>query len=203
MSQKNKYIYRLLSNTYFYSIFQRIMLGTSFRSKIVKKFIKKENVNVLDVGCGPAEILESLPKVNYFGYDINPNYINYAKNKYYNKGKFFCKKFSKKEIKKLPKFDHVLLLGILHHLNDEEIASLMKLIKKVLKKNGNINTEDPIFLKKQNPIAKIIITMDRGENVRSKTEYIKLIKKYFTKIKTYIYHQKFIPYTWYVMTCKN
>ena len=184
MSQKNKYIYRLLSNTYFYSIFQRIMLGTSFRSKIVKKFIKKE-------------------KVNYFGYDINPNYINYAKNKYYNKGKFFCKKFSKKEIKKLPKFDHVLLLGILHHLNDEEIASLMKLIKKVLKKNGNIITEDPIFLKKQNPIAKIIITMDRGENVRSKTEYIKLIKKYFTKIKTYIYHQKFIPYTWYVMTCKN
>ena len=55
------------------------MSGTSFRKKIVNSLITKSNVAVLDIGCGPAEILESLPRVQYFGYDINRNYINYAK----------------------------------------------------------------------------------------------------------------------------
>ena len=33
-------------------------------------------------------------EVDYFGYDVNPNYINYAKKKYKEKGKFFCKTYS-------------------------------------------------------------------------------------------------------------
>ena len=179
------------------------MSGTSFRNKIVKKFITKNNVNVLDIGCGPSEILDSLTKVNYFGYDINSNYINYAKKKYKEKGKFFCKKFTSKDIKNLPKFDHILLLGILHHLNDQEINKLMKLIKKVLKKEGSIITEDPIFVENQNRITKFIIRMDRGNNVRDKKGYINVMEKYFSKVKNKVYHQKFIPYTWFVMNCKN
>ena len=79
----------------------------------------------------------------------------------------------------------------------------MKLLKKILKKNGDIITEDPILIEKQNPIAKFIIKKDRGNNVRSKKEYLKIISKYFKKINSKIYHQKFIPYTWFVMLCKN
>ena len=203
MSEKTDKIYSLLSITSIYSFVQWIMSGTSFRKKIVKKYITKNNVKVLDIGCGPAEILDSLPTVKYFGYDINSTYINYAKKKYKNRGKFFCKKFTSKDIKKLPKFDHVLLFGILHHLNDVEIKNLMVIVKKILKKEGNIITADPIFIKKQNPITKFIIKKDRGDNVRNKKEYIKIIKKYFKKINSKIYHQKFIPYTWFVMLCKN
>ena len=201
MSQKNKGIYSLLSNTFFYSLIQRIMSATSFREKIVKKYITKNNVNVLDIGCGPGKILESLPKVKYFGYDINPIYINDAKKKYKGLGNFFCKKFTNKELKKLPKFDHVLLLGILHHLNDAEVNALMLLLKKTLKKKGNIITLDGIFSKEQNPIAKLLIKMDRGENVRTKDGYLRLIENHFKKINSKVYHQKFIPYTWFVTNC--
>ena len=56
------------------------------------------------------------------------------KKKYKNRGKFYCKKFTSRDIKKLPKFDHVLLFGILHHLNDDEIKNLMILVKKNFKK---------------------------------------------------------------------
>ena len=108
-----------------------------------------------------------------------------------------------KDLKKLPKFDYVLLLGILHHLNDDEIKELMLLIKKILKKNGNIITEDPILIQKQNPVAKLLVKMDRGNNVRKKEEYIKIIKAHFKKINSKIYHQQFIPYTWFCMNCKN
>jgi len=203
MSQKTKGIYSTLSNPLFYSFFQRIMSGTSFRSKIVKNLIRKKNVNVLDIGCGPAEILDSLHEINYFGYDINPNYINYAKKKYGSRGNFFCKKFTEGELKKLPKFDHILLFGILHHLDDEEVSALLRIAKKVLKREGNIITEDPILIDKQNIFSKFIIKMDRGSNVRSKKEYTNLIKKKFKKIDSKIYHQTFIPYTWFVMNCKK
>ena len=203
MSQKNKEIYSLLSNTFFYSLVQRVMSGTSFRKKIVKKYITKHNVKVLDIGCGPAEILDTLPKIKYYGFDINPIYINSAKRKYKNKGKFFCKKFTNKNTKYLPKFDHVLLLGVLHHLSDQEINKLMPNIKKVLKRKGNIITLDNIFINKQNFIAKFLIQMDKGENVRSKKGYLNILKNHFKKINSKIYHQKFIPYTWFVANCTN
>lgn len=203
MSQKTNKLYSLFSNTFFYSLSQKIMSGTSFRASIVRKYITRNNVNVLDIGCGPAEILNSLPRVNYFGYDISPIYINFAKKKYETSGSFYCKRFTNKEIKKLPKFDHVLLLGILHHLEDKEIKKLNSQIKKVLKKGGNIISVDPILEIKQNRIAKFIIKKDRGNNVRNKKGYLKNMKKSFKNIKSKIYHQSFIPYTWFVMISKN
>ena len=203
MSQKNKGVYNLLSNTLFYSLVQRVMSATSFREKIIKKYITKNNVKVLDVGCGPAEILDILPKIQYYGFDINPVYINSAKKKYENRGKFFCKKFTIKDTKYLPKFDHILLLGVLHHLSDKEINKLIPNIKKVLKKKGNIITLDNIFINNQNFIAKFLIQMDKGENVRSKKGYLSILKNHFKKINSKIYHQKFIPYTWFVANCIN
>ena len=91
MSQKNKGIYSLLSNTFFYSLVQRIMSATSFREKIVKKYITKNNIKVLDIGCGPAEILNALPRINYYGFDINPLYINSAKKNMKVEENFFVK----------------------------------------------------------------------------------------------------------------
>jgi len=47
MSQRNKGIYSLLSNTFFYSMVQRVMSATSFREKIVKKYIIKNLFPIL------------------------------------------------------------------------------------------------------------------------------------------------------------
>ena len=201
MSQKSRGIYNLLSHTFFYSFVQKVMSATSFREKIVKKHIKKTDAKVLDIGCGPAEILNNFPKIKYYGYDINPIYINSAKKKFTNRGKFFCKEFTKNEIKHLPKFDHILLLGVLHHLDDEKINDLIKNLKKILKKRGNIITLDNIFINNQNLVAKFLIQMDKGENVRSKKGYLKILKKHFKEVNSKIYHQQFIPYTWFVTSC--
>ena len=202
MSQNTSGIYKVLTYPFFYSLWQKIMSGELVRANLVKNVINKNNT-ILDIGCGPAKILESLPPVKYYGYDINKNHINYAKENIIQKKIFFCKKFSSKEIKKLPKFDLVLLFGIMHHLENHEINKIFLNLKKVLKKNGKLITCDPVFIKKQNFIANYLIKNDAGNNVRNKSAYLKLINMHFKKVKFKIKNQKFIPYTWFYTLCKK
>ena len=204
MSQRINQIYNFINSPLVYRIIQYIMSGTSFRNSIIKKNIKKSNLKILDIGCGPAQILEQIPRCDYYGYDIDQRSIQYAKKKYRQKNyHFYCKKFNKTEIKKLPKFDFVIFFGILHHLSNKEADKMLTLCKRTMKKNSKLLTEDPILLEKQNIIAKFLIEKDRGINVRQKKEYINLLKKHFKKIKNKVTHQFFIPYTWFTTICSK
>ena len=204
MSQRINQIYNFINSPLVYRIIQYIMSGTSFRNSIIKKNIKKNNLKILDIGCGPAQILEQIPRCDYYGYDIDQRSIQYAKKKYRQKNyHFYCKKFNKTEIKKLPKFDFVIFFGILHHLSNKEADKMLTLCKRIMKKNSKLLTEDPILVEKQNIIAKFLIEKDRGTNVRQKKEYINLLKKHFKKIKNKVTHQFFIPYTWFTTICSK
>ena len=204
MSQRINQIYNFINNPLIYKIIQYVMSGTSFRNSIIKKNIRKSNLKILDIGCGPAQILEQIPRCDYYGYDIDQRSIQYAKKKYRKKNyHFYCKKFNKAEIKKLPKFDFVIFFGILHHLSNKEADKMLTLCKRIMKKNSKLLTEDPILVEKQNIIAKFLIEKDRGINVRQKKEYINLLKKHFKKIKNKVTHQFFIPYTWFTTICSK
>lgn len=201
MSQNITGLYKILSYPFFYSLWQKIMSGELVRANLIKDIVCK-NDKILDIGCGPAKILESLPQVKYYGYDINRNHINYAKKKYVSKNVFFfCKKFTSKEINKLPKFDLIILFGIMHHLENQEINNIFFVLKKVLKKKGKLVTCDPVYIKNQNLIANFLIRNDAGDNVRNKKDYLKLINTHFKKVKYRIKIQKFIPYTWFYTFC--
>jgi len=204
MSQRKNQIYNFINNPLIYKIIQYVMSGTSFRNSIIKKNIRKSNLKILDIGCGPAQILEHIPRCDYYGYDIDQRSIQYAKKKYRQKNyHFYCKKFNKTEVKKLPKFDFIIFFGILHHLSNKEADKMLTLCKRIMKKNSKLLTEDPILIEKQNVIAKFLIEKDRGTNVRQKKEYINLLKKHFKKIKNKVTHQFFIPYTWFTTICRK
>ena len=200
MSQKETGFHKIFSYPLIYSLTQKIMSGISVRSNLVKEI--KYNSKVLEIGCGTAKIIDSLPSVHYYGYDISKKYINYAKKKYTLQNYFFfCRKFSNKEIKKIPKFDFILLFGLIHHLNDKDLHKIFPVIKKVLKKNGKLITCDPVFIKNQNFVAQFLIKNDVGDNVRNTNTYLKLLKKYFKNIEYKIKKQIFIPYTWFSTEC--
>jgi 2-polyprenyl-3-methyl-5-hydroxy-6-metoxy-1,4-benzoquinol methylase len=204
MSQKITGIYKILSFFLFYRLTQRIMSGVSFRNNFVKNIIKNKNNYILDIGCGTADILESIPNNHYYGFDISKNYINYAKNKFLNNNyHFFNEKFNQNAIKNLPKFDFVILFGILHHLSNIEINNLFVNIKKVLKKSCVILIVDPVLIEKQNFISKLLIKLDRGKNIKNFKEYNITLKKHFRKVTYKITHQKFVPYTWFEAICSK
>ncbi len=204
MSQRNNILHDFINSPRIYKIIQNVMSGTSFRKKIIRENIKKKNLKILDIGCGPAEIIEYIPECIYYGYDIDKRSIEYAKKKYKNKNyKFFCKEFKHSDVKKLPNFDFIILFGILHHLSNKQAKNILNLCKKKMKKNSKLLTEDPIFIKNQNLIAKFLIKNDRGMNVRKKNQYINLLKIYFRNCKSKVTKQHFIPYTWFTTVCKK
>ena len=204
MSERKSVFYNLINSPIIYKLIQKLMSGTSIRADIIKKNIKKKNLKILDIGCGPAEILEIIPECEYYGYDVDKRSIDNAKKIYRNKKfHFINKKINKNEIRKLPQIDYVIFFGILHHLNDAEANNLIRLCTKKMKKGSKLITLDPIFTKNQNFIAKNLIRNDRGKNVREEKEYIILLKNYFNNVKTKITHQTFIPYTWFTTICRK
>ena len=203
MSHKTNKLHKILSSPFIYSTFQKLMKGDKIRKKILELSIKKKNPKILDIGCGLGDSLEYIENPVYFGYDISKTYIEYAKKKYKKKGVFLCRNFSQKEIKKLPKFDYILLIGILHHLTNDQILNLLRNIKKTLKKHGRLITLDPIYMKDQNYFARFLISHDRGKNIKTKKEYLKMLKLFFKNSNSRTYNQSFIPYTWFSMSCRN
>src|SRR6266566_1436524 len=84
----------------------------------------KENIRavagdrILDIGCGPGDILDSLPPVDYYGFDLNDAYIRFARRKYSGRGKFYCLAVENSFLPGEPhSFDIVIANGILHHLS--------------------------------------------------------------------------------------
>ena len=98
-------------------------------------------------------------------------------------------------------FDCALLLGLVHHLNDKEFITIIRLIKNTLKKNGKILILDNVIVKNQNFMSRFLIKSDKGDNIRSLDQYKLILNKFFSKIKYQVNNQAFIPYTWLKITC--
>lgn len=159
---------------------------------------------ILDIGCGPADILDYLPAVTYWGFDISPEYIATAKRRYGDRGHFQCKLFDTSDREKLPACDFVVLSGVLHHLDDGEASQLLALASSALKKGGKLVAVDPCLTPTQNPIARYLINKDRGQNVRDETGYKMLVKGgLFDEVNVKVVNKAWIPYTHCYMVCTH
>jgi SAM-dependent methyltransferase len=192
----------ILSRPVIYSCFQCLMGGHRGRTTFVKDFIRPfPGMTVLDIGCGPADILRYLRDVDYFGFDINDAYIHRARALYGQRAKFESRELVEADVEKMPLFDAVLAQGLIHHLDDEAAIRMMKLAYKALKPEGRFLTVDPCLDFGQDPIARFLVSYDRGQHVRNKTGYTSLAQLVFKSARIEIRHQSWIPYTHCYMEC--
>lgn len=158
------------------------------------------------IGCGPADILDFLPAVDYIGFDANPKYIQEAMERYKDRGTFFCEVVSQVSlpIDYYAYFDIVLAIGVLHHLNDAEAPDLLRLAHIALKPGGRLITLDGVFTERQSPCARWIISMDRGQFVRNQSGYTNLVRQVFENLTVSIrYDMIRVPYTHIIIECKK
>jgi len=203
MSQIENGIRSILSHPKIYDLFQAIMGAHKIRTDFVKNHVTpKSSDNILDIGCGTADILAYLPKdINYFGFDQSQSYIDHARQQFGSRGTFRCSIVDSMVTNQLPSMDIVLASGLIHHLNDDQVIALLNIAKSSLDNGSRFIAIDPCYDNKQHKIAKWLIDQDRGENVRNQASYKSLAKQVFDDVESVVIHRKWIPYTHHILTC--
>ncbi len=188
-----------------YTSYQKLVGGYRARRLFVENMVRaRSNESILDLGCGPGDILDFLPQVNYYGIDLDANYIEKAKKKYQDKGTFICSDITDFILPNTGTFDIVIASGILHHLNDDDSKKLFEIAKKALKPKGRLITLDGCFVKNQNLVSYLLLKLDRGLFIRKQSEYMALANESFSNVKSTIKHSYFhIPYTLLILECKT
>jgi len=186
-------------------LFSQAILGAKrARKRLIDEYAQPQpGMRVLDIGCGPGYVIEYLPKVEYYGFDVSSLYITYAKRKYGEQGAFYCQRFDAAVASELEPFDLILMAGLLHHLNDQEVSSLLELSKRAIKKTGSLVTLDPCYDRTQSPIAKFLLDRDRGHYIREADPYVALASGVFRHVDFHVRDDLFfLPYTALVMVCR-
>ncbi|MCK9398004.1 MAG: class I SAM-dependent methyltransferase [Methylobacter sp.] len=206
MSEITHGLRSVLSYSRIYDFFQWIMGAKHGRAIFSSEYIKaRDRDYVLDIGCGTAEIRLFLPDVEYFGFDPNAHYIEAAEKRLresHKTGALLHATLDEAALVELPKFDIVLVSGVLHHLSDDEAIQLAKLVKSALKEGGRLITIDPCLVAGQSFIARYLVSHDRGEHVRDVEGYQGLMSSVFSSVACDVRHDLArFPYTHLMMEC--
>src|SRR5438876_5163570 len=170
-----------------YRIFLRIV-GGNFQRKYVAEYVKPSpGDKILDIGCGPGDMLASLPGVDYTGFDISSEYIEAARRRFGTRGRFLRSDVGMAEIEReRGTFKLVLATGVLHHLDNERAAKLFELARAALRPDGRLITYDGCYVPEQSKAARWVLSKDRGKFVRTSEEYMRLASASFSRIEPHI-----------------
>jgi len=194
----------IFSHPAIYNLAQRGVGAERARRMLVRDYFPPmQDKYMLDIGCGTAEILRHLPEeMVYSGFDASEAYIDEARRVFGHRGEFRAELVSEATLDGMAQFDIVLAFGLLHHLDDDDAASLFRLAVQALKPDGMLITMDPVFSPGQHPLARWLISRDRGRSVRTPESYHALARTSFPQVNHHLRHDMLnIPYSHSIMQC--
>jgi SAM-dependent methyltransferase len=188
-----------------YRLFSRMVSGNVWEVYLTEYVKPAAGEKVLDIGCGPGDVLNYLPKVDYTGVDISPEYIDSARKRFGNRGRFLCSDVGLLTIEREHgTFDLAIATGVLHHLDDGRAAKLLELARLALKPGGRFISYDGCYLPDQSKIARWLLGKDRGQFVRVREDYLRLASASFCRVEPHLRHDLLrIPYSHLIMRCSN
>lgn len=209
--QNDRGIKRILTLSWAYTLFQRLVGATNSRRWVAEHFWRAlPGQKIVDIGCGPGSTVHLLPAgVNYVGFDISEEYIADARSRYAgDPDKTFLVGVAEDFVEHLPaqmqEADLVIINGLLHHLDDGEALTALKLAREALAPDGRLVCMEGCFLLSQSPLAHWVLKQDRGQNMRTEPEWKALVAKVFDRSETYILTGLLrIPYTLIVIETKR
>jgi SAM-dependent methyltransferase len=204
--QSNSGLLRWLKVPCLYNLFQGVVGGNALRRSIIQNHARaRRGDKVIDIGCGPAQVLQSLRDVEYLGLDINPDYIAFARRTYGGKGTFVVGDTrSLRGDSRFKDADIVIAVGVLHHLDDEEAADCIRFAHDALKRGGRFITHDACWIPNQGAFSKCIMSHDRGRNIRTEQQYRQLAAKVFRTVHAWVDTKPMrIPYVTIVLECEK
>lgn len=204
--QRESGLQRWLTFPRLYNMFQDAIGGNAFRRKFIRNSVRaKAGDKVIDIGCGPAQILPWLPQVEYLGLDANSACIASAERTHSSKGTFVVGDTT--SLWNDPRFrdaDIVMGLGILHHLDDEEALHCLRFAHRALKAGGRFVCFEACWVSQHGFLSRYIMSRDRGQNIRTERAYRHLAGSVFQNVHSWVDMKPLrIPYVMVVLECKN
>lgn len=169
-----------------YDRIQRLLGGPQARDKVAAElFGCVRGKSVLELGCGPGTWVPYLPGVeSYLGLDWNERHIEVARNRFATENI----QFASADISALrhsgQKYDVVLGIGILHHLDDANARAALRKSAGALTREGIYVGLEPVYHRRQNPVAKLLNMLDSGRNIRREDQYRLLFDSDFGELET-------------------
>ena len=204
--QSNSGLLRWLKVPCLYNLLQDAVGANALRRKVIQKYVRARAGNkLIDIGCGPAQVLTWLPDVQYLGLDISSHYIASARRTHGNKGTFVVG--DTKSLRGDSRFkdaDIVIALGVLHHLDDEDATHCIRFAYDALKEGGRFVCLDACWIPNQGLLSRYIMSHDRGRNVRTEQQYRQLALEFFRNVNAWVDKQPMrIPYVTVVLECEK
>lgn len=205
MAQRVSGAYSLITIPFIYKELM-FLLGAdrAIRRYVDEVWQPKAGMKVLDVGCGPANVLSYLPRIDYTGIDLNEKHIAYARDRYGDRGRFVVGNAAHNLQQDEKSFDVINVSALLHHLADNEAVSLFTSLKPLLKADGKIVTIDNVWLPKQRATVKLINKLDSGTNIRSPEGYLSLLGGLGFNVQSQVFNNLLrIPYDHFTMIARH
>ena len=184
-----------LSNRPRFFLFCRGLLEVNFT--VIRRTIQRylgsgENRRVLDLACGPGAFSDLFTAAGYMGIDINANYIAYANKNY--RGTFEVHDARALAIADST-FDDVLVYGLLHHLGDDDVGSVAREVKRVLRPGGRaLVIEDIPTQDRLNFVGHLLHWAENGHYIRPAEEYRRLLTPYFRVVDQQLFRSGVCDY---------
>ena len=180
MAERTSGWHATLSIPIVYELVQHAVGARRWQKRFVRQTVRPyAGARMLDIGCGPAGILRYLPDVDYCGFDNSAAYIESARRRFGERGRFFCDDVGTIAEHGVGPFDIAIAIGVLHHLDDDATLSLFTKVRDALVPGGRLIAADPCFFDGQPWLTRLVVSNDRGKNVRHFDSYLALARKVF------------------------
>jgi len=156
-----KIIKRLTSSPWVYDFVQFILEG-NYSQEIVRAVAAGPDDKLLDIGCGTGYFSQFFNS-DYTGVDIDAVYIAQARKKFTNNHRRFLMAGAGKIDFPDKSFDKVLLINVIHHLSDGDLAIVLAEAARLAKKEILIFD---MATEKVSWLTSWLLEMDNGKFIR-------------------------------------
>jgi len=102
------------------------------------------------------------------------------------------------------RLDIVIAMGLFHHLDDDSVTNLCAAASSLLKEGGRSMSVNPVITEGQSPIVGWLMRMDRGLNVRTESNLVRLAIPYFSTVQAVVRNDLLqVPYTHVILECRR
>jgi cyclopropane fatty-acyl-phospholipid synthase-like methyltransferase len=148
--------------------FQRLLVEAGYRP----------GMRLLDIGCGPGELSKYVAPNDYEGIDVSEEYINSARQRH--RGSYHVLPADRVGELTSPPFDLAMVVGVFHHLSDEQVRATLAGLTRVMKPQGCVIVLEAIWpTHRANIPGYFIRRMDRGDFIRNKEQWLALLGTYW------------------------